>query len=353
MEFLPSQKWAKILVITCYALIGALLVWVFFSKLFSVLLPFFAAWITAFLLQGPIKQLGERVGRFHRVLSFLVTFTVLAVFLALIIMVINRLIYEAANIVDTLGKSSEKVIEAMSGLLEDWKKRFPTLGKYTDENSVFEVVKGFLGNLTSYIAGFIASLLAVFPDVGLFCIVYVIATFYFAMDFKNINRAALSHLPDKLGNRIRKMFVGVKRSAADYFKAYMTIMLVTTAELFCGFLVLRVEYAFVLSLVIAFLDMLPVIGTGLVLVPWGVIEILIGNNSLGTGLLVLFGVISIIREIIEPRIVGKCIGLHPLLTLFSMYFGYRLFGVLGMLVMPPLAMLTKNLIRYNNTTNRA
>ena len=99
-------------------------------------------------------------------------------------------------------------------------------------------------------------------------------------------------------------------------------------------MIMRVEYALLAALVIAFLDMLPIIGVGAILVPWSIIQLALGNLSFGIGLLVLFLVHELIRQIIEPKIVGKHLGMHPIVTLMLIYIGYSLFGVLGLLLLP-------------------
>ena len=114
--------------------------------------------------------------------------------------------------------------------------------------------------------------------------------------------------------------------------------------LLVGFLVLNVDYAFLLALVIAVLDMLPVLGVGTVLIPWALWAFFQRNFYLGFGLAILYLVMLILRQIIEPKLLGKSLGIHPLLTLFAGYAGWQLFGFLGMLLGPVAAMMIKNLL---------
>jgi predicted PurR-regulated permease PerM len=116
-------------------------------------------------------------------------------------------------------------------------------------------------------------------------------------------------------------------------------MAVTFAIVLVGLLVLRVEFALLLAIVIAALDILPVFGVGTVLVPWSVFQMLFGNLSLGIGLFVLFVIHEIVRQVIEPRIVGKSLGIHPIITLLLLYAGYSLFGVLGLILLPVFTVL--------------
>ena len=102
---------------------------------------------------------------------------------------------------------------------------------------------------------------------------------------------------------------------------------------------MNVNYPLLLSGLIALLDFLPVLGVGLFLVPWGVLSLLAGERALGVGLLILFALIAVTRQFLEPRILGRGYGLHPLVTLLSLYAGGRLFGVFGLLVLPMLTLL--------------
>ena len=106
---------------------------------------------------------------------------------------------------------------------------------------------------------------------------------------------------------------------------------------------MRVSYSFLLALVISFVDILPVLGVGSVLVPWAVFSFVSGRWNFGIGLLIIYGCVTVVRQIAEPKIVGGSIGLHPLATLVSMYAGLKLLGVTGLLIGPVTAIIVKSL----------
>ena len=110
-----------------------------------------------------------------------------------------------------------------------------------------------------------------------------------------------------------------------------------------GFSILGVEYSLLLAVITAIIDVLPILGTGTVLIPWGIISLFQGNFVLGIGILVLYGVITLVRQIIEPKIVGDYIGLYPLVSLICMYVGLRLFGIVGLFLLPISVIMLKNL----------
>jgi sporulation integral membrane protein YtvI len=119
-----------------------------------------------------------------------------------------------------------------------------------------------------------------------------------------------------------------------FLKAQSIILSVTFIESFIGLTFLGIDYAFTLAIIIAVFDILPVLGTGGIYVPWAVINLILGNYRLGVGLLLLYGIIVVVRYMIEPKVVGQQLGIHPLLTLMSMFAGLKLIGVAGLILGP-------------------
>ena len=166
-----------------------------------------------------------------------------------------------------------------------------------------------------------------------------------ALEPGQIGRFLETHLPPRIAVNLPKWRARAKAVSFRYLRAYLLILLTTFAELFVGFLILRVRYAFLLSLLIAVVDIFPVLGVGTVLIPWAVVLLIRKNFYLGFGLLILYGVVTVLRQIIEPRLVGKSLGLHPLAALIASYAGWRWFGFLGMALGPVAAMAVKALWR--------
>ena len=170
-------------------------------------------------------------------------------------------------------------------------------------------------------------------------IVTIIASCYIAKDFDRFKASLLSVISEKYkraGNEIKHLFNNnVKNILIGYFK----ILIITFIELTIGFLILNRDNAVLYAALIAVLDLLPVIGTGTVLVPWAVYSMLVSNYGLGTGILILYVIIVIVRNIIEPKIIGRQIGLHPLIALITVFIGLKFFGFIGMFIAPLLTML--------------
>ena len=123
-------------------------------------------------------------------------------------------------------------------------------------------------------------------------------------------------------------------AAKKYVRAYLALGGITFGEMFLGLTLLKVPYAFLIAWGIALIDFLPLLGTGAVLIPWAAVTLVTGNPGLGLGLLILFGVSTLVRQFVEPRLLGAELGLHPLVSLLAVYAGWRLFGVWGMMLAP-------------------
>ena len=128
---------------------------------------------------------------------------------------------------------------------------------------------------------------------------------------------------------------------SGYIRAYLVLMLLTFGELFLGFAILRIKYSFFLAFIVAIIDVLPVFGVGTVLIPWAVILFINGHTGKAVGLLVLFGIMYVVRQFSEPRLIGRFMGLHPLLTLSTAYLGYTFFGITGMIISPIILYVVK------------
>ena len=126
-------------------------------------------------------------------------------------------------------------------------------------------------------------------------------------------------------------------------------MLITFAIMLVGFMILGIERALLIALIVAVLDLLPILGVGIVLVPWSIFSFALGNNAIGIGLIVIFLSYTLIREILEPKILGKSLDVHPALTLVSLYLGYSLFGAPGLIVFPIIAVLICHLFKKDKS----
>lgn len=337
--------WGRLSSVIFCALVGAFLLWAIFRYLFAVLLPFIVAALIAYLARLPAKKIAERTRLSPRVVSAALVFIILAVFTLACSFAVRRLISELGSLASGIGDDGNALREVISKLVNLTDgigiriAGFLRLGKPDDvaelgvriDNWLSGLFSGAMNSVSSRIPGLISSIVGAIPGLLLGLTVTVISSFYFALDRDKITAALTSLLPPGT----RKLMPHIKReaayTAASYLKAYSLIFLMTFAEIFFGLTIIGVDYSFIIALITAVVDVLPVLGVGTVLIPWAVICLATGEISRGVGLIVLYVAAVVIRQFTEPRILGGNLGIHPLLTLFSMFIGFRLFGIVGML----------------------
>ncbi len=172
------------------------------------------------------------------------------------------------------------------------------------------------------------------PSILVSVITFILSLYFMISDSKEINVFLRKHIPISLQVRVSQLKTEIKKYMGGYLKAQLIMMGISFIVLLIGLLILRVEYALIIAIAIAIFDALPFFGSGAVLIPWSVISFLSGAASRGVGLLIIYLSVLLMRQLIEPKIVGKSIGMHPLLTLMSMYAGYRIFSIGGLILGP-------------------
>ena len=206
-------------------------------------------------------------------------------------------------------------------------------------------MSSFLDRLGAFLTTFVGAITGAVLSV----IVTLIASVYFSIDLETVNSAVMSLIPQKVGEWLRRFKEGFLKALSRYLVAYLTLMGITFSVVLVGLCFLNAPYAFLISLLIAILDLLPVIGAGTVLVPWAIYSLATGGVNFAIGLFVIFAVNTVVRQIAEPKIIGSGLGIHPILTLIFVYVGYALFGVWGLLLGPVLCVLLEPALHKENS----
>lgn len=348
-------KWERLASMVICAAGGAVLLWLAGRFLLPILLPFLLGWGIAACL----RPLAGRLSRLlHLPSGLCATVLLVCTLLALILLIgaaASRLLRDLQGVLSRLLESD--LFSSETGSFDLFRAVSEGLGlsaktaggeRYAVLRERFNAMVGdALGGMVSALSAELphaaGRMISAMPSVLLFMAITVITGFYFCVDRGNLSRAVTLLLPSRFRAQLPSWRMQLKRFSWKYARAYLLLLLFTLVTLFLGFCLLRVEYALLLALITAAVDLLPVLGTGAVLVPWAAVELIRRNYAMGIGLLVLYLAVSVLRQILEPRLVGRSIGLHPLLTLAAGYAGWRLLGVLGMVLGPLLAVLVRNL----------
>ncbi|MBR2010944.1 MAG: sporulation integral membrane protein YtvI [Clostridia bacterium] len=354
---MSEKKWVKYAAITVTVAGVLLALYLFFDFLLGILLPFLIAFLLAAITHPAAKRFSARTGAPQKAVAAAFTLCALGLFATLLYLLFSRALLELQNFIGHLIEEQGALQEKISRVFDLFRSFFSRLPielsgvfawieYFIDDPQVFfaEQMRGWLSRVSEGIPVIVMRFVGALPAAVLFLLVTVIACFYFSVEYETVTVSLKALLPQKWQERVPQLSAKARAAAGQYLRAYCLLFLITFGELFLGFLILRVNYVFLLAMLIALLDFLPIFGVGTVLLPWGIFSILTGNTFLGIGLVVLYAIITVIRQVIEPHIVGKSLGLHPILMLVALYAGLKIFGIIGVFAGPALALAAKVLL---------
>ncbi len=355
-----SRKYFKALVNLGVAVTILLLVVLLLPRLIIWFMPFVIAGIISMIASPLVRFFEEKMKLKRKWASAFVIIVVIALVVLVLYLVGSKLIEEGIGLLgalpemwDSMKEDLASVGESLNGIFEklpqDTRQTIANLG-----NQVGEFMAGLferLGTPTITAAGNFAKQL---PSVLIGIIMCLLASYFFVADRYQIGSWIRKHTPGSVMSRYDMVRRSILKSVGGYFKAQLKIEVWMYLLLVIGLSVLRVDYVLLIALGIAFLDLLPFFGTGTVMVPWAIIKIFSRDYRMAIGLLIIWGGGQLARQIIQPKIVGDSIGVAPIPTLFLLFIGYKLGGVIGMIVAVPLGMLLSTMYQegvFDTTKN--
>lgn len=346
-----------------YALIIIGLAYCIFKFAFWSLAPFIFALLVAAVLQKPIRKIEDKTNLPHAFVSLGMALIAVLLILGPIATAFGFLINETVQFVKYIAES----MNDFGAFVETVQSRLLELLRFLPEkmyNVVSQNLTEFAENLTNdfqlsklgismeNITGSIGSIISVaknIPSVALAVIIGIISTFLLTKDYRVMTSFIIRQLPENKKHLLSDVKNTFFNTVGKMIRAYAIIMTITFAELFIGLLILKLlgifksDYILVIALGIAIFDIVPLLGAGGILFPWAAYALLTGNYPLAIGLVLMYIVIYILRQYIEPKIVGNQLGIHPLVTLAGLYIGLKLFGFMGMFIVPICLMTLKAL----------
>lgn len=301
------------------------------------------AFLVARLVDPPARRLSERTGRsreFWAVLFAVLLFLGVGILLGWLGAQIKA---ECQKLLLWLSEHKEEAslwTERISIRIKRALSKLP-LGASAGTEKLFSVWETMTNSLGERLLSFATGVIGGVPRLFLFSVISVIATLYLCVDYERIKKAARRLIPESLRDRIRLWKNRVLSILWIYVRASCLLAGLAFLEVSVGLWILGIPYPFLLALGIALIDLLPVLGAGAVLIPWGLFSLATGNGRVGWGLLVLYAVLLISRQLAEPKLIGKTFGLPPFVSLMSMLFGFCFFGFIGMLFGPLIALFLK------------
>lgn len=331
----------------------AVIVFVFIRFLLRPMLPFIIAFTVAAFLQPVMRwfqiKLVLKPSR-EGIVSAVITVSCYVILVGLVLLLLvglaSAVIEWATGLPDMFANTIAPWVEtSFEQMLTFIFVLNPDLGQFV-QNMLPDVISSLsstIMNISVSLVSWASSVGTKLPGTMLAAIICVIATTFLVKDYDMVVSRLLSVLPLKgqvVVGQIRVAIVGI---LVNFARSYLLILFITFVEVFVGLALIGVENAAVIASLIALFDFMPILGSGMILLPWTIFTLIQGKIGRGMGLLVLWLVVVIARQIIEPRIVSKRVGLYPLVTLFFMWLGLKIFGGVGMLALPVIVLIIKDL----------
>ena len=317
--------------VCCAVLFG---VYIAFRYLLKPLLPFVLALVLAFA----VVPASEKIAAKSRLSCRFWAIVLLAVLSALLFVFLWTAASMLFSELSSVASDGEDLFAAAEGMYRSaiaaLRGRFPVLASRIDEGMFDEKVGELLSRASVSASVYLAKIAFSLPEALLFAVVTLLAAYYFSLDGRRVLAFFYAAFPERMRRTARKFVLAVRAGVGGYLKAGGYMMIITYLELQVGFLLLGVRFPLLMALIVAAVDFLPVLGTGTVLVPMALFQFLLGNSLKGFGFLALWGLTALVRQFVEPRILGKNLGIHPLFSLLSGYAGLTLFGIPGMILLP-------------------
>lgn len=335
------EKRKTFLINFAYYAVYAAIVYTVLRFGFKLVAPFVIGFIVAYLLKSPISFFSRKLKIPRKPTALLTVLLFYAVIGSLIALLSIKLVGGVTGFFGRLPEIYEnfavpylsQVMGNVEAILYQMDDSFVAA-----VNGVGGQVLSSLGDMVSKLSGaaisFVSSFAASLPGLFVNLVLMIISSFFIAGDYEKLRDFCMKQLSDgsrELFNQIKEYVVG---TLLVCIRSYAIIMTITFTELSIGLSILKIDYAILVAACIAVFDVLPVLGTGGVMIPWVVLTAVRGNFGLALGLLVVYIIVTVIRNIIEPKIVGGQLGLHPVVTLASMYAGVRLLGGIGLFGFP-------------------
>ena len=346
-----NRPYWKVIVSLAFSLIGTILFIYIGARLLLFFMPFVIGWFLAYIASPVVNWLEKRLKIVKKLGSALIIILVLAVVVLMVYLIgsklwkeVSTLIQDMPTLYSDLEQGLDQVGESLNGIFgmlpqgiqSGWSQLAENLDKSAGDliSRLSEPTVTAAGNAAKRI-----------PSILIATIVTIISAYFFIAERENLIVWSKKVAPDPLVKRMSMVMDNLKYAVGGYFKAQLKIMVVVYVLLLIGFFILKVHFAFLLALAIAFLDFLPFFGTGTALIPWALYKLMVGDYKMLVGLVILYGVTQLVRQLIQPKLVGDSMGLKPIPTLVLLYAGYKLGSVLGMIFAVPIGMIVINLYK--------
>ena len=331
--------------------IVAIIVLIFFTLKVAVFyMPFLIAFIISLMMEPAIKKLMEKLNFSRKLSSIIMFIIVFGIILGLLIWGISTIVSEASNLLSGFNEYYENISNKIQRLVKSI-----DLEKINISNEISQVIQNtidvLLQRISIYIQGYLTGLIrfvTLLPSIAIYFAVTILALYFICTDKIYMIDELEHHLPEKWVKEMAIHLKQITKTLGGYLKAQVILIVISFTISLVGLYIMHfagldVGFPLLIALGIGFVDALPILGSGTVMIPWAIISGLNGELTLGISIMVLLIIMSVTRQLIEPKIVSGNIGIHPIFTIIAMYTGFKFIGVLGMFIGPILLIIFKNI----------
>ena len=331
-----TRPYWKVIVSLVFSVLATLAVVFIGWSLLRFLMPFVIGWIVSCIANPLVCWLEKRCKITKKWGSVIIIVLVIGAVVGALYLTLSQLVKELSGFVAYMPEMIMSVRFGISQILEKLPGNF---------DSVSQSINGWIGTLSGPTVSVVGEAAKGIPNMLIGTIVALVAAYFFVTQREEFLAWVKRAMPKSVHERMVMVVTNFKEAVGGYFLAQFKIMGVVFVILFVGFTLLKVKYTFILSLIISFLDFLPFLGTGTAFVPWCLYTLLSGDIKRFVLLFILYAISQIVRQSIQPKLVGDTVGLNPLPTLLFIYIGYRLGGFIWMIIAVPIGIILINMYK--------
>ncbi len=341
--------WTKVMKNVTYVVL--LIIGIYLALKLSIFyMPFLVAFIISLIIEPQIKYIMKKTKMNRRTSSIIIFLFVSIIILGLLSWIIITLFAESSSLLQGLNDYFDKFSNQFKSFMEQF-----DFNKIKLSNEIFDIIQqssdDFFNTISNWVRNALNGLINIItklPNIAICIGITILALYFICVDKIYILDQIEYHLPKVWVKKINIHLKELIQTLGGYLKAEATLILVSFVISLIGlyllsFLKFNIQYPLLMALFIGFVDALPILGSGSVMIPWAIISGLNGDLSLGVALITLLLIMSIVRQFLEPKLVSKNIGVHPIFTLIAMYTGFKITGVIGLLIGPIILIIGKNI----------
>ena len=344
-----SKIYARIFVNFVLTLAGVLLVVLLGPKLLRFFMPFVIAFVISSIANPIVRFMEKKIKIARKYSSVFMIVLVLGAVVGVLYLLIAFLIKQTINLYEDrfalyneVASLFENFASRMGGVLVKLPEGLQDALEQL-QDSISSWARNFITNIELPSFSAVGSYVGRVVEVIFFAIITILAAYFLTAERDNMGERLTKVMPESVKRYYNMIISSFKKAVGGYFKAQFKIMMILVVIMFAGFEILDISYSFLLAFGIAFLDFLPVFGTGAVFWPWIIVDIVVADYKQAIFLGIMYLVCQLIKQILQPKMVGDSVGINPLAALLYMFIGYKFAGVIGMIIGIPVGMIIVNL----------